>query len=472
MSHQNAIGAISLDRLSVHRAYAAGKLSPTELIDEIYRRIAAQGDDHVWLHLVPHAEARRRAAALEQHYARLPKPALYGLPYGLKDNIHVAGLPTTAGCTALHAIASESATVVNKLDAAGAILIGKQNLDQFATGLVGIRNPSGYCRNAFDPDYIPGGSSSGSAVAVAKGLVSFSIGSDTGGSGRVPAALNNIVGLKATPGLVSNHGFLCNNRTFDVAPVFALTIPDANAVLEVITGHDPQDPFSSSHRPLPLPAALSGDTFRFAVPEARQLEFFGDRLAETHYEQALATLRKLGGTPVEIDFAPFIEASDTIFKSPFIAERAITYRPIADTHPAAIDPSVLNAIQAAAKFSAEDTFRSLYRLTELRHSVQATLAGIDVLALPTAGTIYRCAEVEADPVRLNANMGYYTYFANPLHLSVVSVPAGIRADGLPFGLSLVAGPWREKTLEHLGQRFHLAIGGRLGATATALADIQ
>lgn len=470
MPNTNSDSVISLDRHTLQRAYAAGRLSPTELIDDIYRRIATQGDDKVWLHLVPHAEARRRAEVVEQHYAHRPKPALYGLPYGLKDNIHVAGLPTSAGCTALRTVASETATVVKKLDAAGAILIGKQNLDQFATGLVGIRNPSGYCRNAFNPDYIPGGSSSGSAVAVAKGLVSFSIGSDTGGSGRVPAALNNIVGFKATPGLISNHGFLCNNRTFDVPPVFALTVPDATAVLEVIAGHDRRDPFMSLCRPLPLPTALREGSFRFAVPQDKQLEFFGDAFAGKHYAQSLATLRTLGGTPVEIDFTPFLEASDTIFNSPFIAERAITYRSITEDHPEAVHPAVLAAIQAAGQFSAEDAFRSLYRLTELRHNVHATLADIDVLALPTAGTIYRCAAVEADPIRLNANMGYYTYFANPLHLSAVSVPAGIRADGLPFGLSLVAGPWRENVLEHLGQRFHRAIDGRLGATPTRLAD--
>lgn len=463
--------SLSLDRNTLLTAYADGAVSPAQLIDEVYRRIAAQGDDQVWLHLIDHQTARERAVRVERQYAGRPKPALYGLPYGVKDNIDVAGLPTTAGCAALRGISGETATVVSKIDEAGAILIGKQNLDQFATGLVGIRNPAGYCRNAFNADYIPGGSSSGSAVAVAKGLVSFSIGSDTGGSGRVPAALNNVVGLKATPGLVSNHGFLCNNRTFDVAPVFALTVPDANAVLGVVAGYDQRDPFSSQRRPLPLSAAQRQGYFRFAVPRERQLEFFGDREAQRLYARALTTLRALGGMIVEIDFAPFIEASKIIFNSPFIVERAITYGAIARQYPAAVHPAVRSALAAAENYSAQDVFHSLYRLSELRQIVQAALADVDVLALPTAATIYRCTEVEADPIRLNANMGYYTYFANPLHLSVVSVPAGIRADGLPFGLSLVAGPWREKTLHHLGQRFHRATGGRLGATATELTSI-
>lgn len=466
------ITALSLDCNTLFKAYSDKSVSPVEVIDEVYRRIAAQGDDKVWLHLVPLEQARQRAALVERRYAGRQKPALYGLPYGLKDNIHVAGLPTSAACAGLCEVASESATIVGKLDRAGAILIGKQNLDQFATGLVGIRNPSGYCRNALNADYIPGGSSSGSAVAVAKGLVSFSIGSDTGGSGRVPAALNNIVGLKATPGLVSNYGFLCNNRTFDVAPVFALTVPDANAVLEVIAGYDSLDPFSSRRRLLPLSAAQRQGYFRFAVPRERQLEFFGDRQAEFQYAQALATLRALGGIPVEIDFSPFIEASNTIFNSPFIVERAMTYGPIARLHPTAIHPAVQSALDAAEDYSAQDVFRSLYRLSELRQIAHAMLAEVEFLALPTAGTIYRCADVEADPIRLNANMGYYTYFANPLHLSVVSVPAGIRSDGLAFGLSLVAGPWREKTLHHLGLRFHRATGGRLGATGTSLESVQ
>ncbi|MDR2626282.1 MAG: allophanate hydrolase [Zoogloeaceae bacterium] len=461
MSRQAEIQRAALDRASLHEAYAEGRFSPVDLVDEIHRRIAAESDRRIWLHLAPLEEARRQAEALRQQYAQREKPALYGLPYGLKDNIHVAGLPTTAACSALRDAARESATVVRRLDAAGAIFIGKQNLDQFATGLVGIRNPEGYCRNAFNPDYIPGGSSSGSAVAVAKGHVTFSIGSDTGGSGRVPAALNNIVGFKPTPGLVSNAGFLCNNRTFDVPPVLALTVPDARVVLDVIAGYDPLDPFS--RQPPDDRDFLAPPRFRYAVPREKQLTFFGDAHAEVRYLAALDNLRAIGGVPVEIDLAPFLAANAVIFDSPFIAERALTYRQVIESHPEAIHPAVRDAILNARRFSAEETFQCLYRLAGLRQAAHALLRETaEVLALPTAGTIYCCAEVEANPVELNANLGRYTYFANPLHLCAVSIPTGLRPDGLPFGLSLIAAPFRETMLIQLGHRLHTVIGGTLG----------
>mgnify|MGYP000964846197 CR=1 FL=1 len=462
------LSELSLDRRTLLAAYAAGTLSPVDVVDEVYRRIAAAGNDHVWLHLVPHVEARQRADALVRRHAGRPRPPLYGLPYGVKDNIDVAGLPTTAACAAIRRIPEVSATVVERLERVGAILIGKQNLDQFATGLVGIRNPAGYPRNAFDAGYIPGGSSSGSAVAVAKGQVSFSIGSDTGGSGRVPAALNNIVGLKATPGLVSNHGFLWNNLTFDVAPVFALTVDDAFTVLRSIAGHDPRDPFTVD-RPS-LPARLTGKkhTFRFAQPRQTQLDFFGDSQAAAAFDRSMDTLCRIGGIPVEIDCTPFLQAGELIFDSPFIVERALTYGEIARAHPATIHPAVAAALAAAERYRAEDVFRAIYRLATLQQETHSRLTAVDVLALPTAGTIYRCSEVEADPIRTNATLGRYTCFANPLRLAAVSVPAGLRGDGLPFGLQLLARPFGETALEAIARRFHGAVGGQLGVTSTQL----
>ncbi|WP_341674767.1 allophanate hydrolase [Niveibacterium sp. SC-1] len=463
----------SLDFASLQRAYAQG-LSPAQLIREVYGRIAARGEDHVWLHLLPEHRVLEKARALEVRRAAGESLPLYGLPYGVKDNIDVAGLPTTAGCDAFTYVAERSAAVVARLEAAGALLLGKQNLDQFATGLVGIRTVGGHCRNALDARYIPGGSSSGSAVAVAAGLTSFSIGSDTGGSGRVPAALNNIVGLKPAPGRVSSRGFVYCNRSFDVPPVFALTVPDAHAVLEVIAGFDGEDAYSDADAPigdLSLDLAQAAAPFRFAVPRAEQLEFFGDEAARAQFDAALAHLHALGGESVAIDFSPFLEAGRLVFNSALVAERWVSYGVVAESHADRVHPAVLQALRAAGRYSAADAHRAQYRLRELRRETRDLLAGVDVLVTPTAGTIYRVDEVEAEPITRNANMGYYTYFANPLGLATISVPAGLRPDGLAFGLSISAPDYAERRVGELAARFHARIGGTLGATAVRLEDV-
>jgi allophanate hydrolase len=447
-------------------------LSVVDVIDEIHRRLLRHDGDHVWTHVIPREEAlreARRIAALASSGVELP---LFGLPFGIKDNIDVAGLPTGAGCARFAYVAQRTASVVEKLRAAGAILIGKQNMDQFATGLVGIRapqdSPYGHCRNPFNRDYIPGGSSSGSAVAVSTGQVSFSIGSDTGGSGRVPAALNNIIGLKPTPGLVSTHGFLYCNRSFDVAPVFALTTGDAFQVLEALLGHDERDIYSVAAPPLKAARFAQPVKFRFGLPRARQLEFFGDSSAQKQFETAVGHLRVLGGESVDIDLEPFLEAGKLVFNSAFIAERWLTYGTTVEGDAGDIHPAVRQAILAGKHYDAGDAFQALYRLEELKHKAYRALDKVDLLALPTCGTIYRCNEVEADPIRLNANLGYYTYFANPLRLCAISVPAGLRADGLPFGVSLLARPFEDARLFGYAVRLHEAFGGKLGATEHSL----
>lgn len=463
------LSELSLDLNTLQRAYATQSLHPAQLVEELYRRAAHTAHDHVWLHRRPLADVLRDVERLQRRVAAGEDLPLFGIPFGVKDNIDVQGLPTSAGCTALHHVAVRTAAVVEKLQAAGALLIGKQNMDQFATGLVGIRTTAPYCRNAFDARYVPGGSSSGSGVAVASGQVSFSIGTDTGGSGRVPAALNNVIGLKPTPGLVSNHGIWCNNRTFDVAPVFALTVADAARVLDVIQGHDPRDSYSAL-APQPAHAGFPA-RFRFGVPPAADLEFFGDAAAQAQYTQALQTLESLGGTPVVIDFAPFLEAGRLVFGSALVAERWLTYRDVAQRAPDTVHPAVLQAIEAGASYSAAEAFENLYRLEELKHLAWAQLRTVNVLALPTAGTIYTCEAVEQQPA-LNSDMGYYTYFANPLRLSGLSVPAGLRGDGLPFGISLLGLPFQDRPLLQLAARFHHAVGGTLGATATTLHSVQ
>lgn len=456
-----SLDALSFDFATLALAYRNG-LTPQALIDEVYRRLARNPADHVWTHVVPHADALAQVQRLTERARAGAALPLYGLPFGVKDNIDVAGLPTSAACASFAYTATRTAAVVERLQAAGAILIGKQNMDQFATGLVGIRAPHGYCRNPFDRRYIPGGSSSGSAVAVSSGQVSFSIGSDTGGSGRVPAALNNIIGLKPTPGLVSSYGFLYCNRSFDVPPVFALTTEDAYAVLGVIEGHDARDIYSVA-APRTVPQQALPQAFRFGLPAARHLTFFGDQLAEAQFARAVEHLRALGGEPVEIDFQPFLDAGKLVFNSPFIAERWLTYGATVESDAADVHPAVRQAILASQQYSAADTFAALYRLEEYKQLAWRELDKVDVLVVPTCGTIYRCDEVEADPMQRNTNLGYYTYFANPLSLCAISTPAGLRPDGLPFGVSFLAKPFEDARLFAYSRALHAATGGTLGA---------
>lgn len=437
MTMQDSTDGVALDIATLNAAYATQRLTPGALVDVVYRRIARRGDDKVWLHLRPQADVLADARALEARRARGDALPLYGLPFGVKDNIDVAGLPTTAGCAPFGYVANRSATVVERLQAAGALLLGKQNMDQFATGLVGTRTTTGHCANAIDARYVPGGSSSGSAVAVAAGLTTFSIGSDTGGSGRVPAACNGIVGLKPTPGLVSTRGFLYCNRSFDVPPVFVLNVADAYRVLDVLAGPDAEDPYSRS-----APATITQPLqpgWRFAVPRPDQLEFFGDEAMRAQFDVALGHLQTLGGRPLAIDFAPFLEAGRMVFNSPLIAERWLTYGAAVEQHPEQVHPAVRQALSAARQYSAADAFATLYRLQALQRKVAHVFTQADVLVTPTIGRLPTCAEVEADPMGANTRMGYYTYFANPLHLAAISVPGGQRHDGLPCGIS-IAGP--------------------------------
>lgn len=448
---------LDLSIASLAKAYREGRLDPVKVVAEVYRRIEARGRDHVWTRLVPRDEALARARALEA----LPPGSLplYGIPFGVKDNIHVAGLPTTAACAALDQPAAETATLVSLLLAAGAILIGKQNLDQFATGLVGIRSPMGYCRNPFDERYIPGGSSSGSAVAVAAGLVSFSIGSDTGGSGRVPAALNNIVGLKPTPGAISSAGVLHCNRTFDVMPVFASTCDDAWTVYRQLRVEDDRDPYS---RPMPQEEPPSAEApFTFAVPAGEDLTFFGDAQAESLFAAALERLSQIGGQRVPVDYSPFREAGNSVFGGAMLAERLVEFGPVVTARPETIHPAVRQIVEGARRFSAVEAFTEQYRLATLRKKAASALSALGpagILVVPTTGTIYRCDEVEADPIAKNANMGRYTYFVNPLGLAALAIPAGIRGSGLPFGICLIGPGGSDARLLGIGRRFERALG--------------
>ena len=361
--------------------------------------------------------------------------------------------------------------MVQRLIAAGAIPIGKTNLDQFATGLNGTRSPYGACRNAINPDYISGGSSSGSAVALALGQVSFSLGTDTAGSGRVPAAFNNLVGMKATRGYLSTSGVVPACRSLDCVTIFALNTADAATVLSVAAAADDNDSYSRAAVAHGFDFGRAG-SFRFGVPRAEQLQFFGNRQAATLFQQSCDRLRILGGVQVEIDFAPFLQTARLLYEGPWVAERYAAIQAFFDSQPEAINPVVRDIIGGAKKFSATDTFNAMYTLEALRKQTVKVWDAIDCLLTPTAGTIYTLAEMQADPIRLNSNLGYYTNFMNLLDYAAVAVPAGFQDDGLPFGITLAAPAHQDIPLLHLAEKFCMALAASHSAEKLSAGRIR
>ncbi len=389
--------------------------------------------------------------------------ALQGLRVAVKDNIDVAGLPTTAACPAFAYTPTQHAAVVQRLLDAGAQVVGKTNLDQFACGLNGTRSPYGAVPNAFDPAYVSGGSSSGSAYVVATGQVDFALGTDTAGSGRVPAGLNNIVGLKPSKGLISTRGVVPAAQSVDCVSIFARTVGLAAQVLAVAQGHDAKDPFS---RPLQLATRPFPATFRFGVPAS--LAFCGDELARSEFEQSVTRLTALGGTPVTIDFSPLAEAAALLYESALVAERYAAIRPFFDAHEAQVMEPVRSIIASGRAYSAADLFDAQTRLRALGQRAAALWQGVDLLLVPTAPTHYRIADMLADPVALNRNLGAYTNFVNLLDYAALSVPSSLRADGLPFGITLIGPCGSDWQLAELGQRYHHATGLTQGATGEPL----
>jgi len=443
--------------------YLAGDLTPAALLAEIRGQLERHAGNPIWIHVLNDSELApylNRLAGADPE--TLP---LYGIPFAIKDNIDLAGIPTTAACPAYAYTPARSAHVVERLIAAGAIPVGKTNLDQFATGLVGTRSPFGATRNAFDPDFISGGSSSGSAVAVALGLVSFSLGTDTAGSGRVPAAFNNLVGIKPSRGLVSTAGVVPACRTLDCVGIFALDLPDASEVMRVAAHFDPDDPYARPGAAEPSGRAVEDGPFRFGVP--RSLEFFGDTESRRLFEAAAARLKGLGGEPVAIDFQPFEEAARLLYEGPWVAERYAAIEPFIQAHPEALLEVTRRIIAPAAEARAVDAFKAQYRLAALKRQADARMAGVDFILTPTAPTIYTIAQINTDPIGLNSRLGTYTNFMNLLDLAAVSVPAGFRADGLPFGVTLFGPAFSDGALARFGGRLHRAQGLSLGATGHA-----
>jgi allophanate hydrolase len=461
MNTSQPSSALSLTVADLSAAYRERRTTPLAVVDELLGRIASHTQRGIWITLRPPEHVLEQAELLAgRDPASLP---LYGIPFAIKDNIDLANVPTTVACAAFAYTPAESAYVVRRLIDAGAIPIGKTNLDQFATGLVGTRSPYGVCRNSFDPAYISGGSSSGSAVAVAMGLVSFALGSDTAGSGRVPAAFNNLIGLKPTCGRLSPRGVVPACRTIDTVSVLTLTAEDAALVCRVAEGFDALEAYSRRPGQAARLAEYAHGPFRFGLPSSDQLQFFGNTDYARLFDAAVAHLERLGGQRVVIDFAPFLETAQLLYQGPWVAERYVVIEQLLRSNPEAVLPVTRQIIEGGAKPSAADAFRAQYRLQELRRSTEQVWQQIDVLLTPTAGTHYRIAEVEADPVHLNSQLGLYTNFMNLLDLAAVAVPAGFTSAGMPFGVTLAGPAWSDYGLLRLAARLQRLGPARLGA---------
>ncbi|MFN0160280.1 MAG: allophanate hydrolase [Burkholderiales bacterium] len=451
--------------LSDYRALYAAGAQPADVLGALAARLAGMTGDPAWISLADHASVRAATQQLAERRAAGASLPLYGVPFAVKDNIDVAGMETTAGCAAFAYRPVRHATVVERLVAAGAVPLGKTNLDQFATGLNGTRSPYGAVPNTFDARYISGGSSSGSASVVARGLVPFALGTDTAGSGRVPAGFNNIVGLKPTRGIISTHGVVPACRSLDCVSIFALEVDDAQSVLDVSAAVDPADAYSRAREPgtVAFPARM-----RVGVP--RTLEFVGDRVQEAAFAAALERLARWPAEIVPVDFAPFAEAAALLYQGPWVAERMAATEALMRTNPAALHPAVREVIAQADRYSALDAFRGAYRLEELRSLTRPLWQNIDFLLVPTAPTIHTAAAMLAEPVARNSELGVYTNFVNFLDLAALALPASLRADGLPFGVTAIAPAFSEAALVEFGRRWHAQSQLPLGATGRPMAE--
>lgn len=458
-----SLSTLSFQIGALHDAYAAGT-TPAQVLAEAHRRLTEANDPGIFLHLRLLEDVQAEAAALPP-FDPVAMP-LWGIPFAIKDNIDLGGVPTTAACPAFAYLPDTDAFVVAALRRAGAIALSKTNLDQFATGLVGVRTPYPVPRNAIDPAMVPGGSSSGSAVAVARGIVSFALGTDTAGSGRVPAALNNIVGLKPTLGALSATGVVPACRTLDTISVFALSVPDAHAAFRAAAGYDAADAYA---RPIPVPPlSPAPPLLRIGVPDAATREFFGDAVQAASFETALDRLAGQGAVLVPLDFTPFFDVARMLYEGAWVAERMTVIERLLHTDPQAILPVTRQIIGAADKLSAADAFRGIYRLADLRRAAEPLLASVDLLCVPTIPTFASVADLEADPIGPNSRFGTYTNFVNLMDLCGIAVPCGPRSDGRPGSVTLLAPAGHDGLAAAVADRLHRACDPVLGATPDRL----
>ena len=438
------VGALPVGVRALGGALRRGDLSVHDVVDEVLGRIADRGDDAVWISLVERATLHERAAELEAARAGGELPPLFGVPFAVKDNIDVAGLPTTAACPAFAYTPTVDAGSVRRLLDAGAVVIGKTNLDQFATGLVGVRSPYGAPESVFGGDLVSGGSSSGSAVAVAAGLVAFSLGTDTAGSGRVPAAMNGIVGLKPTRGLVGASGVVPACRSLDCVSVFTRDLDDAADVLAVLAGPDPADPWSRTPRESARIGARVGTSgsARLLIAEDGRLDFEGD----TAMERAFIAVAARAGAVGRVEMAPLLETSDLLYTGPWVAERLADLESFFDSHPGDVLPVTRAVIEKGHQVSGVDAFRGLHRLQELRAWCDRLWDRADALLLPTIPTTFTRAQIAEQPLARNLVLGRWTQFTNLLDLAAVAVPAGTTSDGRPVGVTLIGPAFSEDRL--------------------------
>jgi len=432
-------------------AYRSGETTPVTVVEAAYDRIEA-GQTNAWINVRNKQELLAEANSLaDREIANAP---LYGIPFAVKDNIDYAGLPTTAGCPEYAYDPDTHATVVDKLIEAGALLIGKTNMDQFATGLVGTRSPYGACRNVHNDDYISGGSSSGSAVAVARGDVAFALGTDTAGSGRVPPALNGLVGLKPTRGILSTNGVVPACASLDCVAVFAPSVADCLRVTRIAAGFDTDDPYSRQHEGSTL-ESISVDSPTIGVPAPVDREFFGDEEAKHIFSSSVKRFSNVGNV-VTVDFEPFAAAAELLYGGPWVAERFAAVGDFMDANPGVSHPVVEEIIQEGETYSARDTFEAFYELEALRTKADHVMSTVDVLVVPTVPTVYSIDEVREQPVELNSNLGYYNNFLNLLDLSAVTVPVGSFETGPTFGVTVIGEAFADQTVAAIARNLHAA----------------
>lgn len=439
---------MNLNINTLRENYLENKTSIREVISFIQTKIEETKNHNIWIYTLNEDELEPYIKNLE---GKNPKDfPLYGIPFAIKDNIDLANISTTAGCPEYKYIPKESAFAVQQLINAGAIPIGKTNLDQFATGLVGTRSPYGECKNSINPEYISGGSSSGSAVCVALEMASFSLGTDTAGSGRVPAAFNNLIGLKASKGVVSTSGVVPACRSLDCVTVFAKELSSIKTVFEIVNNYDENDIYS---RVYASSKKESKEKFTFAIPQKSQLKFFGDEEAEKLFFQAVKKFESLGGKAYEIDYEPFNQSANLLYSGPWVTERFIAIKDVITKTPQVVNETVRTIILSGQNKDAINYFESEYILKTNRKIADKIFAKFDFMLTPTTGTIYKIDEVNIDPIQLNTNLGYYTNFMNLLDLSAIAVPAGFRKNGLPFGVTIVADAFDEKILLDYSKKY-------------------
>ena len=442
---------------TLHRQYRDGSLTPSAVVDYILERCAAFSEHHVWICRLTRQQVAIYLDRLD--ISQIDKLPLFGIPFAIKDNIDLAGIPTTAACPEFSYVPEQTAFVVQQLINAGAIPIGKTNMDQFATGLVGTRSPYGAVKNSINPDYISGGSSSGSAVATGLGLVTFALGTDTAGSGRVPAMFNNLIGVKPSCGVVSSRGVVAACRSIDCVSLFALNPDDAATIYPIMSRYDDEDSFSRENR---VAVRQINRPFRFGVIAEGKMQSGAPGLNDLMHKMT-DQLVALGGTAIPIDFTPFIQAASLLYEGPWVAERYAAIQSLITTRPEVLHQVTRTIFSQATRFSAADTFQAIYRLRELKHITDRILANVDFVLTPTASDIYTIKQVEEDPYRLNSLLGFYANFVNLLDYSAIAIPAGKLDNDMPFGVTLFADKFMDQQLIELSGELLSSTGLVMGA---------